>query len=93
LNVAIQNLEKLEGTIIAKDKSYKFDKTSLALYFIIEKDLQGLKVFNYNERDKDSYYLYMEGKFYELLSGKGKLISLQDEDRIEALEELRSRTP
>jgi hypothetical protein len=93
LNVAIQNLEKLEGTIIAKDKSYKFDKTSLALYFIIEKDLQGLKVFNYNERDKDTYYLYMEGKFYELLSGKGKLISLQDEDRIEVLEELRSRTP
>lgn len=93
LNVAIQNLEKLEGTIIAKDKSYKFDKTSLALYFIIEKDLQGLKVFNYNERDKDTYYLYMEGKFYELQIGIGKLISLQDEDRIEALEELRSRTP
>jgi hypothetical protein len=93
LNVAIKNLEKLEGTIIAKDKSYKFDKTSLALYFIIEKDLQGLKVFNYNERDKDTYYLYMEGKFYELQIGKGKLISLQDEDRIEVLEELRSRTP
>jgi hypothetical protein len=93
LNVAIQNLEKLEGTFIAKDKSYKFDKTSLALYFIIEKDLQGLKVFNYNERDKNTYYLYMEGKFYELQIGKGKLISLQDEDRIEVLEELSSRTP
>ena len=93
LNTAIEELYKLEESLVKRDYIYEFKGTQVKLYFLKSKDLQKLKVFNYNEREKETYYLYMDSKFYELRNGKGKLIPLTDEDRLTALEELRFNTP
>ena len=73
--------------------TYEFDGSEVKLFTIKAKDLQKMKVFNYNERERDTYYLYLDNAFYELKKGKGKLQILTDIDRIEKLEELRKNTP
>ncbi len=93
LNTAMKELYKLEEILIHRDNVYEFTGNEVKLYFIKSKDLQKLKVFNYNEREKETYYLYIDGIFFELRQGKGKLIPLTDEDRKAALEELRMNTP
>ena len=69
--------------------TYEFDGSEVKLFTIKAKDLQKMKVFNYNERERDTYYLYLDNAFYELKTGKGKLQILTDTDRIEQLERLR----
>lgn len=93
LTTALKTLDKLQISILSKDLTYEFDGSQVKLYTTKEKDLQKMKVFNYNERERDTYYLYLDNAFYELKPGKGKLQKLTDTDRIEALEELRTNTP
>jgi hypothetical protein len=89
----LKTLDKLQADILSKDMTYEFDETEVKLITTKAKDLQKMKVFNYNERERDTYYLYLDNAFYELKPGKGKLQKLTDADRIEALEELRDNTP
>jgi hypothetical protein len=93
LNNAMFNIEKIKSELISKANTYSFDESTLTLYFNNEKDLQKMKVFNYNESENGTYYLYLDNAFYELKKGKGKLQILTDIDRIEKLEELRMNTP
>ena len=93
LTTALKTLDNLQAGILSKDMTYDFDGSEVKLYTTKEKDLQKMKVFNYNERERDTYYLYLDNAFYELKPGKGKLQKLTDTDRIEALEELRTNTP
>lgn len=93
LTTALKTLDKLQASILSKDMTYEFDGSEVKLYTTKAKDLQKMKVFNYNERELDTYYLYLDNAFYELKNGKGKLQILTDTDRIEALEELIDNTP
>ena len=93
LTTALKTLDKLQTSILSIDMTYEFDGSQVKLYTTKDKDLQKMKVFNYNERERDTYYLYFDNAFYELKPGKGKLQKLTDADRIEALEELRDNTP
>jgi hypothetical protein len=93
LSSALNTLDKLQAGILSKDMTYEFDETEVKLITTKAKDLQKMKVFNYNERENGTYYLYLDNAFYELKKGKGKLQILTDIDRIEKLEELRMNTP
>ena len=93
LTTALNTIDKLQTSILSKDMTYEFAGSQVKLYTTKDKDLQKMKVFNYNERARDTYYLYIDNAFYELKPGKGKLQKLTDTDRIEALEELRTNTP
>jgi hypothetical protein len=89
LSSAVKTLDKLQARILLKEMTYEFDGSEVKLFTIKAKDLQKMKVFNYNERERDTYYLYLDNAFYELKTGKGKLQILTDTDRIEQLERLR----
>ena len=93
LTTAVKTLDKLQTSILSKDMTYEFDGSEVILFIIKAKDLQKMKVFNYNDPENKTYYLYLDNAFYELKPGKGKLQKLTDADRIEALEELRDNTP
>ncbi len=93
LTTALKTLDNLQAGILSKDMTYEFYGSEVKLYTTKEKDLQKMKVFNYNERERDTFYLFLDNAFYELKPGKGKLQKLTDTDRIEALEELRTNTP
>lgn len=93
LTTALKTLDNLQAGILSKDLTYEFDGSEVKLYTTKAKDLQKMKVFNYNERERDTYYLYLDNAFYELKPGKGKLQKLTDTERIEALEEFRTNTP
>ena len=89
LAAALNTLDKLQAGILSKDMTYEFDGSEVKLFTIKAKDLQKMKVFNYNLPGNGTYYLFMDNAFYELKPGKGKLQKLTDTDRIETLEELR----
>lgn len=93
LSTALKTLDKLQTNILSKEMTYEFDGSEVKLYTTKAKDLQKMKVFNYNDPENETYYLYLDNAFYELKTGKGKLQILTDTDRIEALEELRTNTP
>ena len=93
LTTSLKTLDRLQASIISKDMTYEFDGTEVKLFTSKAKDLQTMKVFNYNERENETFYLYLDNAFYELKKGKGKLQILTDIDRIEMLEELRMNTP
>ena len=93
LTTSLKTLDRLQASIISKDMTYEFDETEFKLITTKAKDLQTMKVFNYNERENGTYYLYLDNAFYELKKGKGKLQILTEIDRIEKLEELRKNTP
>jgi hypothetical protein len=93
LSSALKTLDKLQAGILSKDMTYEFNETEVKLITTKAKDLQKMKVFNYNERENGTYYLYLDNAFYELKKGKGKLQILTEIDRIEKLEELRMNTP
>ena len=93
LAAALNTLDKLQAGILSKDMTYEFDESEVKLHTTKAKDLQKMKVFNYNLQGNGTYYLFMDNAFYELKPGKGKLQILTDTDRIEALEELIDNTP
>jgi hypothetical protein len=59
---------------------------TVALYFLKQKDLQQMKVFNYNDLGTDRFYLYSEGKYFSLNNGQGKLNAETDEGILSALD-------
>ena len=71
-----------------KHKSYRFKNKNLSIYFIKNKDLQKMKVFNYNSQGTDQFYLYFEEKYYLISESASKLVALQDEDLISELDEI-----
>ena len=67
-----------------KVKAIRKDK-KLTLVSVKKKDLQKMKVFNFNDEGTDQFYLKMESDYYLLAEPKGKLKRLSDQDIIESL--------
>ena len=80
--------EKLTQELKIQDFTYRFKNKNLSVYFIKNKDLQKMKVFNYNSQGTDQFYLYFEEKYYLISESASKLVALQDEDSISELDEI-----
>lgn len=88
LSQALNKIEKLTQELKIQDFTYRFKNKNLSVYFIKNKDLQKMKVFNYNSQGTDQFYLYFEGKYYLISESASKLVALQDEDSISKLDEI-----
>lgn len=88
LSQAVNKIEKLTQELKIQDFTYRFKNKNLSSYFIKNKDLQKMKVFNYNNQGTDQFYLYFEGKYYLILESASKLMALEDEDLISELDEI-----
>jgi hypothetical protein len=96
LNSAIGNIKSMVEQIQLKSETYSLRNhcvqancthgKTVALYFLKQKDLQQMKVFNYDNLNTNRFYLYSEGKYYALNNGQGKLNAETDEGIISALE-------
>ena len=87
LSQAVNKIEKLTQELKIQDFTYRFKNKNLSIYFIKNKDLQKMKVFNYNSQGTDQFYLYFEEKYYLISESVTKLVALQDEDLISELDE------
>jgi hypothetical protein len=88
LSQAVNKIEKLTQELKIQDFTYRFKNKNLSIYFIKNKDLQKMKVFNYNNQGTDQFYLYFEEKYYLISESASKLVALQDEDSISELDEI-----
>ena len=88
LSQAVNKIEKLTQELKIQDFTYRFKNKNLSVYFIKNKDLQKMKVFNYNNQGTDQFYLYFEGKYYLISESATKLVALQEEDSISELDEI-----
>ena len=88
LSQAVNKIEKLTQELKIQDFTYRFKNKNLSVYFIKNKDLQKMKVFNYNSQGTDQFYLYFEEKYYLISESASKLVALQDEDLISELDEI-----
>ena len=88
LSQALNKIEKLTQELKIQDFTYRFKNKNLSVYFIKNKDLQKMKVFNYNSQGTDQFYLYFEEKYYLISESASKLVALQDEDSISELDEI-----
>ena len=88
LSQAVNKIEKLTQELKIQDFTYRFKNKNLSVYFIKNKDLQKMKVFNYNSQGTDQFYLYFEEKYYLISESATKLVALQDEDSISELDEI-----
>ena len=88
LSQAVNKIEKLTQELKIQDFTYRFKNKNLSVYFIKNKDLQKMKVFNYNSQGTDQFYLYFEEKYYLISESASKLVALQDEDSISELDEI-----
>lgn len=88
LSQAVNKIEKLTQELKIQDFTYRFKNKNLSIYFIKNKDLQKMKVFNYNSQGTDQFYLYFEEKYYLISESASKLVALQDEDSISKLDEI-----
>ena len=96
LNSAIGNIKSMVEQIQLKSETYSLRNhcvqancthgKTVALYFLKQKDLQQMKVFNYNDLGTDRFYLYSNGKYYALNNGQGKLNAETDEGILSALD-------
>ncbi len=96
LNSAIGNIKSMVEQIQLKSETYSLRNhcvqaicthgKTVALYFLKQKDLQQMKVFNYDNLNTNRFYLYSEGKYYALNNGQGKLNAETDEGIISALD-------
>lgn len=96
LNSAIGNIKSMVEQIQLKSETYSLHNhcvqancphgKTLVLYFLKLKDLQQMKVFNYNDLGTDRFYLYSNGKYYALNNGQGKLNAETDEGILSALD-------
>lgn len=87
----ISNLESLSfidalvNEIQLKENTYTFKDNKLTLLVVNKKDLQKMKVFNFNNEGSDQFYLKMESDYYLLAEPKGKLKRLSDRNIINSL--------
>ena len=88
LSQAVNKIEKLTQELKIQDFTYRFKNKNLSIFFIKNKDLQKMKVFNYNSQGTDQFYLYFEEKYYLISESASKLVALQDEDLISELDEI-----
>jgi hypothetical protein len=88
LSQALNKIEKLTQELKIQDFTYRFKNKNLSVYFIKNKDLQKMKVFNYNSQGTDQFYLYFEEKYYLISESASKLVALQDEYSISELDEI-----
>ena len=96
LNSAIGNIKSMVEQIQLKSETYSLRNhcvqancthgKTVALYFLKQKDLQQMKVFNYDNLNTNRFYLYSEGKYYALNNGQGKLNAETDEGILSALD-------
>lgn len=86
LETAYAKVIDLTQYIQRKELTYEMNAPKLSVYVIKEKDLQQMKVFNYNDLGTDRFYLYSKGKYYALNNGQGKLNAETDEGIISALD-------
>jgi len=86
LETAYTKVIDLTQYIQRKELTYEMNAPKLSIYVIKEKDLQQMKVFNYNDLGTDRFYLYSKGKYYALNNGQGKLNAETDEGIISALD-------
>lgn len=85
LRTGVFNIDALKKEIQLKEGTYTFKDKKVTLLIVKKKDLQKMKVFNYNEEGTDKFYLKMESDYYLLTEPKGKLKRLSDQDIIESL--------
>ena len=86
LETAYAKVIDLTQYILRKELTYEMNAPKLSVYVIKEKDLQQMKVFNYNDLGTDRFYLYSEGKYFSLNNGQGKLNAETDEGILSALD-------
>jgi len=86
LETAYAKVIDLTQHIQRKELTYEMNAPKLSVYVIKEKDLQQMKVFNYNNLGTDRFYLYSEGKYFAINNGQGKLNAETDEDILSALD-------
>ena len=85
LRTGVFNIDALKKEIQSKEGTYTFKDKKLTLVSVKKKDLQKMKVFNFNDEGTDQFYLKMESDYYLLAEPKGKLKRLSDQDIIESL--------
>ena len=91
LQAEISNLQSLSfidalmNEIQLKENTYTFKDNKLTLLVVKKKDLQKMKVFNYNDEGPNQFYLKMESGYYLLAEPKGKLNRLADRNIINYL--------
>ena len=85
LRTGVFNIDALKKEIQLKEGTYTFKDKKVTLLIVKKKDLQKMKVFNFNEEGTDKFYLKMESDYYLLTEPKGKLKRLSDQDIIESL--------
>ena len=85
LRTGVFNIDALKKEIQLKEGTYTFKDKKVTLLIVKKKDLQKMKVFNFNDEGPDQFYLKMESDYYLLTEPKGKLKRLSDQDIIESL--------
>ena len=85
-----KEIQLKEGTYTFRDKckqciSKLHKDNKLTLVILKKKDLQKMKIFNFNNEGADQFYLKMESDYYLLTEPKGKLKRLSDQEIIESL--------
>ena len=87
LNRALERIELLTQQINNKVMTYTLVEKNLKIYTLTQKDLQLMKVFNYNNNGEDRFYLYLDGTYYSLSEKQGKLKAETDEIIISTLDD------
>ena len=85
LRTGVFNVDALKKEIQLKEGTYTFKDKKVTLLIVKKKDLQKMKVFNFNYEGTDKFYLKMESDYYLLTEPKGKLKRLSDQEIIESL--------
>ena len=85
MRTGVFNADALKKEIQLKEGTYTFKDKKVTLLIVKKKDLQKMKVFNFNDVGTDQFYLKMESDYYLLTEPKGKLKRLSDQDIIESL--------
>ena len=85
LRTGVFNIDALKKEIQLKEGTYTFKDKKVTLLIVKKKDLQKMKVFNFNDEGTDKFYLKMESDYYLLTEPKGKLKRLADQEIIESL--------
>ena len=85
LRTGVFNVDALKKEIQLKEGTYTFKDKKVTLLIVKKKDLQKMKVFNFNDEGTDKFYLKMESDYYLLTEPKGKLKRLADQNIIDSL--------
>ncbi len=85
LRTGVFNIDALKKEIQLKEGIYTFKDKKVTLQIVKKKDLQKMKVFNFNDVGTDQFYLKMESNYYLLTEPKGKLKRLADQNIIDSL--------